>query len=128
MQDQFQALQDALQQMQQSATFISPTVENILQEETPIPQETMSVNQEMTESEETEFEAASQALDDLLGEQDMSSLDDMEEELPSLDEMDVEMPEMDNLAMEEELPEIDSLAMEEEMPSLDELLVDEIPE
>lgn len=106
MQDQFQALQDALQQMQQSATFISPTVENILQEETPIPQETMSVNQEMTESEETEFEAASQALDDLLGEQDMSSLDDMEEELPSLDEMDVEMPEMDNLAMEEELPDL----------------------
>ena len=106
MQDQFQALQDALQQMQQSATFIPPTVENILQEDTPIPQETMSVNQEMTESEETEFEAASQALDDLLGEQDMSSLDDMEEELPSLDEMDVEMPEMDNLAMEEELPDL----------------------
>lgn len=118
MQDQFQALQDALQQMQQSATFIPPTVENILQEDTPIPQETMSVNQEMTESEETEFEAASQALDDLLGEQDMSSLDDMEEELPSLDDIDVELPEIDNLAIEEETSETDNLAMEEEMPDL----------
>lgn len=118
MQDQFQALQDALQQMQQSATFIPPTVENTLQEDAPIPQETMSVNQEMTESEETEFEAASQALDDLLGEQDMSSLDDMEEELPSLDDIDVELPEIDNLAIEEETSETDNLAMEEEMPDL----------
>lgn len=121
MQDQFQALQDALQQMQQSATFIPPTVENILQEDTPIPQETMSVNQEMTESEETEFEAASQALDDLLGEQDMSSLDDMEEELPSLDDIDVELPEIDNLAIEEETPETPDLSDPNKQLSADEI-------
>ena len=125
MQDQFQALQDALQQMQQSATFIPPTVENTLQEDTSIPQETMSVNQEMTESEETEFEAASQALDDLLGEQDMSSLDDMEEELPTPDDMDIELPELDSLSMDEEMPSLDDMTVEEEIPSLDDMTMEE---
>lgn len=119
-QDQFDALQTALQQMQQSRSFAEPSPVNV-------PQEDNSASEELP-SFDMPVEEELPIIGDMEIEEELPSLDEIEaeEELPVLDEAEEDMPSLDDINLED-LPSVDEMDIED-LPVMEEQPEEEIPE